>query len=47
MVQELLVALLVIAAVLYLGSMVYRNFTAKSKCAGNCNCGIDPLENKI
>ena len=31
MVQELLVALLVIAAVLYLGSMVYRNFTAKGK----------------
>jgi hypothetical protein len=47
MVQELLVALLLIAAVLYLGNMVYRNFTAKGKCAGNCNCGIDPLENKI
>ena len=47
MVQEILVGLLVIAALLYLGNMIYRNFTAKGKCAGNCNCGIDPLENKI
>ena len=31
----------------YLGNMIYRNFTSKGKCAGNCNCGIDQLENKI
>lgn len=47
MVQEILVGLLVIAALVYLSGMIYRNFTAKGKCAGNCNCGIDLSENKI
>ncbi len=47
MFQEIIVAILLIAACFYLGNMVYRNLTSKSKCAGNCNCGIDQLENKI
>ena len=35
-VQEIVVALIFIAALVYLGRLVYRSFTAKSGCPTGC-----------
>lgn len=42
MVQELIIAVLFLAAVAYLGYLVYKNFQARSGCSSGCgSCGID------
>lgn len=45
MVQGILVGLLFTAALVYLGQLVYKQFTAKSACATGCNkCGAVDFE---
>ncbi|WP_374165857.1 FeoB-associated Cys-rich membrane protein [Arcticibacter sp. MXS-1] len=39
--QEILVVILFIAALIYVGNMIYKNFNAKKSCGSNCKCGID------
>ncbi|MCU0398244.1 MAG: hypothetical protein MUC73_09080 [Cyclobacteriaceae bacterium] len=50
MIQNLLIAVLFGAALVYLGRMAYRSFTAKS-CASGCGkCGVidvDKIEKSI
>jgi hypothetical protein len=42
MIQNLIIVLLFIAALGYLGRLVYKNFQAKSNCSSGCgSCGID------
>ncbi|PAW92139.1 FeoB-associated Cys-rich membrane protein [Mucilaginibacter sp. MD40] len=40
-IQLLIIALLFVAAVIYIGRMVYKNLFAKKGCGTNCKCGID------
>jgi hypothetical protein len=40
MIQEVLITLFFVAAVIYLGTIVYKSFSAKSGCASGCGkCG--------
>ena len=42
MAQQIIIALLFLAAVTYLGYMVYKNFQSRSGCSSGCgSCGID------
>ncbi|WP_324371864.1 FeoB-associated Cys-rich membrane protein [Pedobacter sp.] len=41
-IQTLLVILIFIAALFYIGRMVYRSVSPKgSGCGSNCKCGVD------
>lgn len=40
-IQEIIVGLLFLAALSYVGRIVYRSFKAKSACGNNCKCGVD------
>jgi hypothetical protein len=41
MVQEILVAIIFIAALSYIGRLVYKQFQAKSACASGCaKCSV-------
>jgi len=41
-IQTILVILLFAAALFYIGRMVYRSVSPKSKgCGSNCKCGVD------
>ncbi|MES2454381.1 MAG: FeoB-associated Cys-rich membrane protein [Bacteroidota bacterium] len=41
-IQTLLVVLLFLAALFYIGRMIYRQVSPKSKgCGSNCKCGVD------
>jgi len=39
--QTILVALIFVAAVFYVGRMIYRSASPKQGCGGNCKCGVD------
>jgi len=42
MVQNLIILLLFVGALVYLGYLVYKNFQAKSGCSSGCgSCGVD------
>lgn len=42
MAQQLIIAVLFLAALAYLGYIVYKSFHAKSGCSSGCgSCGID------
>ena len=50
MIQQIVVALVFIAAVVYIGRLVFRSFQAKADCATGCGkCGVDfkKLENEL
>lgn len=38
MVQQVLIVLLFLGAVAYLGRILYRSFSAKAGCEGECKC---------
>ncbi|WP_157262884.1 FeoB-associated Cys-rich membrane protein [Pedobacter steynii] len=40
--QTILVVILFIAAIFYIGRMIYRSLSPKTGgCASNCKCGVD------
>ena len=39
MVQQIIIAVLFIAALLYVGVILYQSFQAKHSCASGCKCG--------
>jgi attachment p12 family protein len=39
--QTIIIAIIFLAAVFYVGRMLYKNLTAKKSCGSNCKCGID------
>jgi hypothetical protein len=40
--QQLIIAILFVAALAYLGYIVYKSFQARSGCSSGCgSCGID------
>lgn len=42
MIQNIIIAALFVVALVYIGRMIYRNFTRKSACASGCGkCGVD------
>ena len=40
-IQLFLILILFIAAVFYIGRMIFFSFKSKNACAGNCKCGVD------
>jgi hypothetical protein len=40
-VQEILVASLFLAALIYISRIVYRSVRPKAGCGQNCKCGVD------
>jgi hypothetical protein len=41
MIQQIIIVILFLAAVVYLGRLVYKSFQAKSGCATGCGkCGV-------
>jgi len=40
-IQEILVACLFIAAIIYVGRIIYNNLKPNSACGTNCKCGVD------
>ena len=46
-VQTVIVIVLFLAALFYLGKMVYNSFNNKKGCASNCKCGVDFSDVKI
>jgi hypothetical protein len=51
MIQNIIIALLFLSALLYVGRLIYRNFTAKASCDSGCGkCGaldIDKIEQQL
>ena len=50
MIQQIIIGFIFFAALFYLGRMVYKNFSAKEGCAGNCGCSnidLDKIEKEI
>jgi hypothetical protein len=51
MIQNIIIALLFLAALLYVGRLIYRSFTAKAGCDSGCGkCGtldIDKIERQL
>jgi hypothetical protein len=50
MIQQIIVVLIFVAAVAYLGRLVFRSFQAKTVCSSGCGkCGVDfkELENRL
>jgi hypothetical protein len=45
--QEILVMLFFLAALVYVGRMVYGNLKVREGCGGNCKCGIDFSDIKV
>jgi hypothetical protein len=41
MIQSILIAVLFIAALVYLGYLIYKSFTASSCTSGCGSCGVD------
>jgi hypothetical protein len=39
--QIIIILLLFIAALFYVGRMLYRSVAAKKSCGSNCKCGVD------
>jgi hypothetical protein len=40
-IQLIIVALIFVAAVFYVGRLMYKSLTAKKGCGSNCKCGVD------
>ena len=40
-IQLIIVVLLFVAAIFYVGRLVYKSLTAKKGCGTNCKCGVD------
>jgi attachment p12 family protein len=40
-IQVIIIAILFVAAVFYVGRLVYKNLFAKKGCGDNCKCGVD------
>ncbi len=40
-IQEVIVALIFIAALFYVGRIFYKSLQTKGGCSANCKCGID------
>jgi len=40
-IQAIIIALIFIAAVFYVGRVVYKSLFAKKGCGSNCKCGVD------
>ncbi len=40
-IQLIIVLLLFIAAIFYIGRILYKTLTAKKGCGENCKCGVD------
>jgi hypothetical protein len=40
-IQAIIIALIFIAAVFYVGRIVYKSLFTKKGCGGNCKCGVD------
>jgi hypothetical protein len=51
MVQNIIVGVILIAAVFYVARLIYRNFTSKSACESGCGkCGaldVDKIERQL
>jgi hypothetical protein len=46
-IQEIIVALLFVLALLYIGQILYKTIRAKQGCGSNCKCGVDFSDIKI
>ena len=40
-IQLIIVLLLFVAAIVYVGRILYKTLTAKKGCGENCKCGVD------
>jgi len=40
-IQLIIVLLLFVAAIVYVGHILYKTLTAKKGCGENCKCGVD------
>jgi len=40
-IQEILVTVLFIAAIVYVGRLIYNNLKPNKDCGSNCKCGVD------
>jgi hypothetical protein len=40
-IQAIIIVVLFIAAVFYIGRLVYKSLFAKQGCGSNCKCGVD------
>ena len=40
-VQTIIISLLFVAAIFYVGRLLYKNLFAKKSCGSNCKCGVD------
>jgi len=40
-VQAIIIGLIFIAAVFYVGRLIYKSLFAKKGCGSNCKCGVD------
>ena len=40
-IQAIIIILLFIAAVFYVGRLLYKSLFAKKGCGSNCKCGVD------
>ncbi len=40
-IQEIVVLALFVAALVYVGRIIYRSFQAKSACGTSCKCSVD------
>jgi hypothetical protein len=40
-IQAIIIGLIFIAAVFYVGRVVYKSLFSKKGCGSNCKCGVD------
>ncbi|MGI4726963.1 MAG: hypothetical protein ACRYGB_00165 [Janthinobacterium lividum] len=40
-IQIVIVVILFLAALFYVGQMIYKSVTAKKSCGSNCKCSVD------
>lgn len=40
-IQAIIVILLFVAALFYVGRLIYKSIFAKKGCGSNCKCGVD------
>jgi hypothetical protein len=40
-IQALIIIVLFIAALYYVGRLIYKSVSAKKGCGSNCKCGVD------
>jgi hypothetical protein len=46
-IQEIVVALLFVMALIYIAQIAYKTIQAKNSCGTNCKCGVDFSDIKI